>query len=342
MRIGFVTNDFFDAVHSRLKMSKWMFTNKGIQISVASPQSSLNVDGIWFYKSRGLNLDNINNINRYVRKNDIVIYRGIELILLSLFINHRGKKVFFLLTGLGKAFTYNGRFKSLIRLLYRLVLCFCIKKNNAQIIFQNKEDPDELRIKNYHLMRGSGHTRKYTIPEIDSKINNVKIITCTRLSKSKGLDDILSFAHLVSGSKGLDYIVCGDYSNLDLKYRSRIRNLNRYHNIHFKGFCEDVEAEIMKCQYAFFPTRYREGSPRFLIEAASYGLNLITTKMPGCSFFIDNNVAYHYNNASCVIEWIYRRSYDDYIKCKENTIKFYENNFISEIVFEDLYKILKS
>lgn len=342
MRIGILTNDFFDAVHSRLRLAKWLYEYKGIETSVVSPQSSQDIDGIWFYKSRGISLSNLININRYVKKNDIVIYRGVELILLSFFISHRDKKVFYLLTGLGKAFTYDGRFKNAIRLLYRQALIFCIKKNNALTIFQNKEDPDELRLSNYHLMRGSGHTRKYKIPEIELKSNTVKIITCTRLSKAKGLDDILSFAKLVSCSKGLEYVVCGDYSNLALEYRNQIKSLNNYDNIQFMGFCEDVESEIIKCQYAFFPTKYREGSPRFLIEASSYGLNLITTKMPGCSFFIDNNIAYSYNNPSSVLEWINGRSHHDFIKCKENTIKFYENNFIPEIVFEDLYKFIMS
>ena len=116
MKIGFVTNDYFDAVHSRVRLAKWIEQHKGADVTVASPQpsssSSSSSDELWFYKSRGFNMDTLRSVIRFGRDKDVLVYRGIELIVLSLFINHRGKKVNYLLTGLGNVFVYEGRFKN--------------------------------------------------------------------------------------------------------------------------------------------------------------------------------------------------------------------------------------
>ena len=108
------------------------------------------------------------------------------------------------------------------------------------------------------------------------------------------------------------------------------------------GFCNDVEAEIVKCNYAYFPSRYREGSPRFLIEASSYGLNIITTKAPGCDYYINHHVAYSYENVPDVLKWIKGRTHEDYLMRKKDTISFYEKNFTSNMVFEEFFKYIIS
>jgi glycosyltransferase involved in cell wall biosynthesis len=49
------------------------------------------------------------------------------------------------------------------------------------------------------------------------------------------------------------------------------------------GSRPDVPALLKAADVFAFPTEYREGVPRALLEAALAGLPIVTTEMPGCS-----------------------------------------------------------
>lgn len=337
MLIGLITNDYFDAVHSRKRMAEWFKKHKGIEVRIAVPEFEKGIADFYYFKSRGFSVKSLRDIRAFTRENDLIIYRGIEVIFFSLFINHQKKDVYYLLTGLGKVYAYKGIGRSLFRFMYRCGIQILLRKNKARLIFQNKQDPRDLNIKKYHLMRGSGHTRRYTLEPKPFKDGKIKVVTCTRLTESKGIREIFTFANAVKYHKDIQFIVCGDYGHLGVDIQETIEELNKLENVNFKGFCADVESEIRLCDYAFFPTRYREGSPRFLIEAASYGLNLITTNMPGCDYYVANGIAYKHENTKDSLQWILQRREEEYILKSQETLNFYKNNFVASKVFEGLY-----
>ena len=340
MIIGLITNDYFDAVHSRKRMSEWFKKYKNIEIQIASPELENGVTDFYYYKGRKLSIKSLKDIKYFTVGKDLVIYRGIELIFLSFFINHRKKDVYYLLTGLGRVYVYDGIGQSIVRFLYRSLIRILLRKNKARLIFQNDQDPRDLKIKEYYLMRGSGHTRKYSLEQQPFKNGKIRVVTSTRLTESKGVREILAFANAVKYHKNIEFIVCGDYGHLGGEIKQIIEELNKLENLNFKGFCADVEGEIRLCDYAFFPTQYREGSPRFLIEAAAYGLNLITTMMPGCDYYISHGIAYNHENINDSLQWILKRSEEEYILKSNETLNFYQDNFLDTKVFEDLYRYI--
>jgi glycosyltransferase involved in cell wall biosynthesis len=48
------------------------------------------------------------------------------------------------------------------------------------------------------------------------------------------------------------------------------------------GHVDDMPSRLSTIDIAVLPTRYAEGVPRILIEAAAVGLPLVTTDAPGC------------------------------------------------------------
>ena len=52
--------------------------------------------------------------------------------------------------------------------------------------------------------------------------------------------------------------------------------------IRFPGLVEDMPNLLRECDVVRLPTRYGEGIPRILIEAAASGLASIASNHPGC------------------------------------------------------------
>ena len=58
--------------------------------------------------------------------------------------------------------------------------------------------------------------------------------------------------------------------------------------IEWEGHQEDMLSILQKSNIACLPS-YREGMPKFLLEAASCGLSIVTTDVPGCREVVQNN-----------------------------------------------------
>ena len=58
--------------------------------------------------------------------------------------------------------------------------------------------------------------------------------------------------------------------------------------IEWEGHQEDMLSILQKSNIACLPS-YREGMPNFLLEAASCGLSIVTTDVPGCREVVQNN-----------------------------------------------------
>ena len=73
--------------------------------------------------------------------------------------------------------------------------------------------------------------------------------------------------------------------HVDLNYIEKFAHSNV---VKFVGKEDDVRMRLSAANFFLFPSYYREGIPRSLLEALSMGKPIITTDMPGCNLTVEN------------------------------------------------------
>ena len=109
------------------------------------------------------------------------------------------------------------------------------------------------------------------------------VITVTRLTRQKGIPALLKAAALVHRERpGVRFLLVGPRETEGPLAVSQ-REIERHAPyVIATGSRDDVPALLRMADVFAFPTEYREGVPRVLLEAALAGLPVISTDMPGC------------------------------------------------------------
>lgn len=201
------------------------------------------------------------------------------------------KGVVFAISGLGHVFIGEGvknkLRKSLVSLFYKIVLL----KRNSHFIFQNEDDANIIlgkgRVKNssYSLIKGSGiNVSKYEVEPFPR--DKFVVLMASRLLKSKGLQEYLDAAEYITNQlkkNEIEFLLCGepDYSNpasiSEIEYKE-IKNSSFVKSL---GYVSNIKKFIGMSNLCVLPS-YREGFPKFLMEASACGRPMITTDVPGC------------------------------------------------------------
>lgn len=265
------------------------------------------------------------------------------------------------ITGLGVAFTKNtpkyNFIKYCIKSLYKINSRFF----KAILIFQNKEDKQELGDDfKFLVVKGSAVNEDRFKPslKISDKLRNeleeihgitdgTTFIFVSRLLKQKGLSyliEAISTINKTTTTKKNNLIIAGwlDPNNPDSFSQNEIDNFSKLERIVFLGKRNDINELIAFADIAALPTFYREGTPRFLLEAMASGKVILTTDMPGCNHLVKNN-----NNGILVKP----KSTDELIKAIKilteknlkaaglQSRKIYEEEFSEEVVYNQLLNI---
>ena len=172
-------------------------------------------------------------------------------------------------------------------------------------------------------------------------INQTSILTVTRLISSKGLDDIIEFAE-ICGANNIRYHVYGDYSECSKSDRLRIQEINEKYMETFVGWIDNKLIDFENYNVAYFPTKYREGSPRFLLESLANGLVLITSDMPGCSDKIMNDNGVLIQGAKNTFSWVNGLARDTRVEMQKKSLELYQSKFSNERVFPEFEQFLLS
>ena len=211
------------------------------------------------------------------------IYGGILAQILKL------KGVVVAITGLGTVFlseTSFGRIrKKIILMAYGLIF----RHNNIAVIFQNKDDINELiKIKSLecskiNFIRGAGVNLTHFSYE-EAEPGTPVVVFAARLIKDKGVYEFVDAARILK-KRGISVVMrligSLDPENLSSIDADLIESWRAEAVVEILGFSTDIAKEYRSAHIVCLPS-YREGLPLGLIEAASCGRAVVTTDVPGC------------------------------------------------------------
>lgn len=200
--------------------------------------------------------------------------------------------------GLGTMFLKDNMVSRIAILLYRIAFRFPKK-----IFFQNTDDHDLFIKRNIvnqnvcDVLPGSGIDLNEFFPGKSPKNNKFTFLLISRLIYDKGIVEYIDAIKKLK-EKGLDanFQLLGA---VDEKHKRGIpkpivESWIDSEVIEYLGTTEDVKNYIKQADCVVLPS-YREGTPKTLLEAASMGLPLVATNVPGCRNVVEDG----YNGYLC-------------------------------------------
>ena len=202
------------------------------------------------------------------------------------------------LPGLGTVFsetsTKNRLLKALILALYRWIA----GNPRAALVFENEADRTLFRSEGVlppgggYLSPGSGvDTERFRPSARSAPTPPLTVLFAARLLNQKGLDDLVAAAERRrAAGQEIRLLVAGiqDPSAPDAIDMRVIEEWHAAGRIEWLGRVGEMESLFRQAHVVALPTKYGEGIPRILIEAAACGLPVLTTDVGGCREFVLN------------------------------------------------------
>lgn len=191
------------------------------------------------------------------------------------------------ITGLGAAFSGRSPLQLVARLLYSVAF-----RGVRRVFFQNPDDRELfLRLglvgeTQCALLPGSGVDTDYFAPRPKpaAEAGRFTFLLVARLLEAKGIGDYAAAAKILRGSHPeARFLLAGDHDPED-PHMVRLGELEEWRStglIEWLGKVEDIRPVIARADCVVLPTRYREGVPRSLLEAASMGKPLVASDSVG-------------------------------------------------------------
>lgn len=224
-------------------------------------------------------------------KPDLVHHVGLKNILWGGLAAKRAKVpgVVDAVSGLGVLFS--GKKPGMMARIVMSVIKYSCRREGLTVIFQNHEDQNLFT--RHHIVRedqcafikGSGVDLNRLAYTPDPGGSPIRIIFTARMVKEKGILVLIEAAErLRSDMEGkVEFILCGDLSaNPKAISRAELESLCDGHYIQWLGYRSDVRQLLEQSHIMAFPSYYREGVPKSLIEACAIGRPIVTTLSYGC------------------------------------------------------------
>lgn len=200
-------------------------------------------------------------------------------------------------SGLGVMFS--GKKTSLTAKGVLEVLRYSHRRKNVKEIFQNHEDQALFyyykvsKPENSVFIKGSGVNLKlfdYT-PVPDTK--PIRVMFTARMVREKGVVVLAEAAEMLRKDyEGkVVFLLCGKLSdNPKAMKKEELEKLCDGRYIQWLGHRDDIKELLQQCHIVAFPSYYREGVPKSLIEATAIGRPIVTTNSIGCKDTVDDGV----------------------------------------------------
>jgi glycosyltransferase involved in cell wall biosynthesis len=179
------------------------------------------------------------------------------------------------------------------------VIRFSNTRKRVKVIFQNHEDRnlflqygiiDESQAA---FIKGSGvdlNVFRY-VPEQES--DTLKVVFSARMVKEKGVLVLIESAEkLRKDYEGkVEFWLCGRLAvNADAVSRKELEARCDGKYIKWMDFQKDMKSILEQSHIMAFPSYYREGVPKSLIDACAIGRPIVTTNSVGCKDVVDDGV----------------------------------------------------
>jgi glycosyltransferase involved in cell wall biosynthesis len=213
------------------------------------------------------------------------------------------------ITGLGSTVT-NDSFKSrLISRIYKMLQTIACRFSDLTI-FQNQDDAHfyinsgVVSKEKTKIILGSGVvTDDYSPDRISQKEkaqirekfgvqhDDIMVTMISRVIRTKGVLDFAAVATNINAKNSkARFLLIGpeDPENPDALNSAEVEELRK--SVIWPGPKSNISAILASSDIFVLPSAYREGIPRTLLEAASTGLPIITTRTPGCNEVVEDGL----------------------------------------------------
>jgi len=353
MTILILENSYSDLVKSRIPLGEYL-QSKGLKVHYSCPKPERdNIHNIPMSRNSMAPLKliygfgRLNQIEKKLSIDTILSFRLIPNVLnyLASFANKKAKRVA-VITGLGYAFISSNVKVSTSIQRYLLKWFYRIASRRIQIVAQNPDDLLDLGIVNGKVILGSGVGSDNIKMEQGPPMNSIKLLYVGRLLKSKGIQitiDIFEQLRTINPDASLTIAGIIDEQNPDSINAIELSQLRKKPGVNYIGFVENMSKVYTKCNVLLFPSVYREGIPRVIIEALKHGLTIVTKEMPGCKETIFGNgyLIKENNTISDVVEYLDKLDKTHLLKNKLQSIELFNSTFSSEVIYPQYLEKLK-
>jgi len=189
--------------------------------------------------------------------------------------------------GMGYLFTSGSGRARLLRPLVGRAYRALLAAPNVRVLVQNPDDQRQVRRLTGVvpvLIPGSGVDLTRFVPRSEPPGPPV-VVLASRMLWDKGIGEFVAAARLLRQRGSLARLVLvgkPDPGNPASVSADQLQDWAREGCIQWWGYRADMPAVMAAAHIACLPSYYREGLPKFLIEAAAAGLPLVTTDATGC------------------------------------------------------------
>jgi glycosyltransferase involved in cell wall biosynthesis len=207
--------------------------------------------------------------------------------------------------GLGYVFS-DGLVPRILRTLITPFLTSGVNQPNVHTVFSNRSDQDRLR--RHGVLR---HDRTSVLmsefvdtnvfrpfsperpaPEaVDQPPDAPVVLMAVRLLWAKGVGEFVEAARILR-RRGIDarFWLAGepDTDSAGFVPEDQLREWENEGLIEWLGYQTDMPTLLNQADIAALPTKYNEGMPRFLVEAAACGLPIVTTDQEACRIVVND------------------------------------------------------
>ena len=192
-----------------------------------------------------------------------------------------------LVTGLGWVFSSApAPLRRAVEAAYRLAL----SDQNGWTVFQNPDDRDDfvrrrlVARERTSVILGSGVDTGRIRPAPEPE-GVPTVLLAARMLASKGVGDLVEAGRILR-ARGVEHrIVLAGSPDADNPASIPLETLAAWHAegaARWVGYAESVPPLLADCHVACLPSYYREGVPKFLLEAMASERPIVTTDTPGC------------------------------------------------------------
>lgn len=195
-----------------------------------------------------------------------------------------------MLTGLGHLFSKQTPMIRLMRSGVRVGLKTAFHHKKLSIIFQNPDDRQAfieqrlLRPEETVIIKGSGVDLSAFTPSAEPASPPV-ILMASRMLWNKGVGEFVAAAKIMKNNGvHATFILAGqpDAGHPDTVSAAQLEEWNKCGIVEWWGLRTDMASLMGQAHIVCLPSKYGEGIPRVLIEAAASGRPSVTTDSPGC------------------------------------------------------------